>query len=119
MRIPIGGTDWAEIMPVDQLRRADRKAVNATIVFEGDTETGHPILRASMDDDMATAILCRVCTDWSLPYVTPVLDPSSLDKLTLEQDDELRKAIQPHLDAIRGNSAPAKENEVPTPGSAS
>lgn len=119
MRVAIGGTDWAEIMPVDQLRRADRKAVNATIIFEQDTESKRPVLRASMDDDMATAILCRVCTDWSLPYPCPVLDPDSLDKLTLEQDDELRKAIQPHLDAIRGATAPAPENEVPTKASVS
>lgn len=117
MRVPIGGSDWAEIMPVDQLRRADRKAVNAVIVFEqGD---GGPVIRASMEDDVATALLCRVCTDWSLPYPAPGLDPLSLDKLTLEQDDELRKAIQAHVAAIMGNTAPAKGNEVPTPGSVS
>ena len=117
MRVAIGGSDWAEIMPVEQLRRADRKTVNAVIIFE-QGEAG-PVIRAGMDDDIATAVLCRVCTDWSLPYPSPVLDPSSLDKLTLEQDDELRKAIRPHVAAILGQDAPAKENEVPTQGSVS
>ena len=119
MRVAIGGSDWAEITPVSELRRADRKAVNATIIFEQDTETGRPVLRASMDDDMATAIMCRAVTDWSLPFPPPVADPASLDKLSLEQDDELRQAIQPHLDAIRGKNAPGQENAVPTPASVS
>lgn len=119
MRVAIGGKDWAEIRPVEELTRADRIAVNAVICFEGDAQTGNPIVRASMDDDMATAILGRVCTDWSLPLFPPVKDIKSLDGLTLEQDDELRKAVQPHLDAIKGKSAPVKDNEVPTPGSVS
>ena len=117
MRVSIGGTDWAEIMPVDQLRRADRKAVNAVIVFE--QGTGGPIIHASMDDDIATALLSRVCTDWSLPYPAPVLEPASLDRLTLEQDAELRKAIAEHVKAITGSTAPVPENQVPTPGSVS
>lgn len=119
MRVPIGGTDWAEIKPVEELTRADRVAVNAVICFEGDAVTGNPIVRASLDDDMATAILARVCTDWSLPLFPPVKDVNGLDGLTLEQDDALRAAIQPHLEAIKGKGAPVKENEVPTPSSVS
>jgi hypothetical protein len=114
VRVPIGGKDWAEIRPVEELTRADRIAVNSVIRFEGDAQTGNPIIRASMDDDMATAILARVCTDFP-----PVKDPSSLDGLTLEQDDALRAAIQPHLDAIKGKGAPTEDNEVPTPSSVS
>lgn len=118
MRVPIGGNDWAEITPVEDLRRIDRRAVNATIVYEG-TSDGRPILKASMDDDMATACLVHVCTDWSLQFPPPSVDAASLDKLTLEQDDELRKAIEPHLSAIRGRQAPTPDNETPTPGSVS
>jgi len=119
VRVAIGGTDWAEIKPVEELTRADRVAVNAVICFEGDAVTGNPIVRASLDDDMSTAILARVCTDWSLPKFAPVKDITSLDGLTLEQDDALREAIQPHLLAIKGKIAPVKDNEVPTPGSVS
>ncbi len=98
MRAQIGEKDWAEITPVESLTRLDRKAVNAAIVFEqGD---GGAVVRASMDDDMADALLARVCTDWSLPWPAPATEPSSLDKLTLEQDDALREAIKPHIKAI-------------------
>lgn len=117
MRVAIGEKDWAEITPVEQLTRADRKAVNAVIVFE--QHDGTPVVRASMDDDMADAILSRVCADWSLPLPPPAADASSLDRLTLEQDDELRKAIKPHIQAILGQNSPVKENEVPTRASAS
>jgi hypothetical protein len=112
VRVKLGETDWAEITPVEQLTRVDRKAVNAVIVFE--QNDGHPVIRASMDDDMADALLCRVCTDWSLPWPAPVNDPSSLDKLSLEQDTALREAIGPHIQAILGQNAPAKDNPVPT-----
>lgn len=117
MRIEIGDGQWAEITPVEQLTRLDRKAVNAAIVFE--QNGGSPVVRASMDDDMATALLARVCTDWSLPWPPPAADPSSLDKLSLDQDDALRKAIQPHITAILGKNAPVPGNETPTPASAS
>lgn len=119
MQVSLGGTDWADIKEVSELRRADRNAVNKTIVFEADTGTQRPVLRASLDDDMATAVLTRVIDNWSLPLPLPSADPASLDKLTLEQDDKLREAIQPHLDAIRGREAPVKGNPDPTAASES
>lgn len=119
MRVAIGGSDWAEISPVEELRKADRKAVNAVIVFEIDPVSGRPILRASMEDDITEAILHRVCTDWSLPLPPPAADYKSLDRLTLEQDDMLRKAVEPHVLAIKGAGAPVPDNAVPTPASAS
>jgi hypothetical protein len=117
MRVVIGPNDWAEITPVEQLTRADRRAVNAAIVFE-QGENG-PVVHASMDDDMADALLGRVITDWSLPFPTPAVDPGALDRLSLEQDDALRQVIQPYIRAILGQNAPAKDNEVPTPASGS
>lgn len=119
MRVAIGGKDWAEIKPVEELTRSDRKAVNAVIVIEADAASGRIITRASMDDEMAAAVMCRIISDWSFPYPPPGTDPKSLDRLPLGVDDELRKAIQPHLDAIRGSNAPSSDNEVPTPASAS
>ena len=119
MRVPIGNTDWAEISPVEQLTRADRKAVNATIVYEVNPESGLPLIKAALDDQMTGAILERVCTDWSLNFPPPCTDPASLDKLNLEQDDALRAAVLPHIQAIKGVNAPAKDNEVPTGASAS
>lgn len=120
----MGGNDWAEVTPVEQLTRFDRKAVNAVIVFE--QNGGKPVVRASMDDDMAEAIIERVVTDWSLPFPVPGQDPhrpavgdtpenpGSINKLSLEQDDALRKAVQPHIKAILGQNAPTPANEIPT-----
>jgi hypothetical protein len=119
MRIALDDKNWAEITPVDQLTRADRVAVNAHVFYEGDAQTGNPVIRLGMDDDMATALLSRICTDWSLGFPPPSQDPASLDRLSLAQDDKLREAIQPHIVAIRGGTAPVKDNEVPTGTSAS
>jgi hypothetical protein len=119
MRVALDEKNWAEITPVEQLTRADRVAVNAHVFFEGDAQTGNPIVRVGMDDDMAGALLERICTDWSLPFPPPSQDAKSLDRLSLVQDDKLREAIQPHITAIRGGTAPTKDNEVPTPASAS
>lgn len=117
MRTELPGGNWAELKPVNELTRADRRAVNAAIVFEQDG--GKPVVRASMDDDMFAALAGRVILDWSFPLPTPAVDPNGLDRLTLDQDDELHKALQPYLDAVLGKNAPAKGNEVPTPAYAS
>jgi hypothetical protein len=128
MRVALGPKDWAEVKPVEELTRADRRAVNAVIVFETEpaeqepgkpAKPGRPIMRASMDDDMFAAVAARVVTDWSLPLPKPSEDPSALDRLSLELDSALHKAVQPHLDAILGKAAPVEGNEVPTPASAS
>lgn len=109
----------ADIKDVSELRRGDRRAVNQAIVIEVDPNTNGPIIRGSNDDDMATAVLRHVVLNWTLPLVLPAKDASVLDKLTLEQDDNLRAAIESHIDAIRGKTAPVKDNETPTSGSAS
>lgn len=111
--------NWAQLKEVADLRRADRRAVNQAIVVETDPKTRAPIIRGSLDDDIADATLKHVVENWSLPFPLPSADPASLDKLTLEQDDALRKAIQPHIDALQGKNAPTKENPDPTPASAS
>jgi hypothetical protein len=112
VRVELPGGNWAELKPIGELTRADRRAVNAAIIFEQDG--GKPVVRASMDDDMFAALAGRVILDWSFPLPTPAVDPNGLDRLTLEQDDELHKAIKPYLDAVLGNHAPVKGNEVPT-----
>ena len=119
MRVPISDTHWAELKPVEELTRADRAAVNEFFVLETDVANGRVITRASVDDGMSKALLERICTDWSLPFPPPVKDVESLDRLPLDVDDALRKAIQPHIHALTGLGAPVKENEVPTPASAS
>lgn len=113
MRVPLDGQNWAEIKPVSELTRADRMAVNEVIIYEKSED--NLILRASADDKAAGAVMARVITDWSFPMATPSADSSSLDRLSLEQDDALRAAVEPHLKAIQGKNSPAKENEVPTP----
>lgn len=118
MRVDLGNGDWADIKDVSELRRPDRRAVNDTIVVEADA-SGRRILKASMDDDMTAEVLKRVVTGWSLQLPPPSQDPSSLDKLTLEQDDALSEAVEPHIAAIRGRDAPVKSNEVPTGASES
>ena len=119
MRVPIDDKNWAEILPVEELTRLHRRAVDEFLVSEYDPATGRLLVRASTDDAMAAMLLNLICTDWSLPYHNPSMDPASLDKLSLAQDEALRKAIQPHIDAIKGLNAPVPGNEVPTSGSAS
>ncbi len=119
MQIFLDETNWADLKELSDLRRSDRKAVNQAIVFEGNPETGRPIIRASMDDDMTDAIAIHVISNWSLPLPLPSVDPTSLDKLTLDQGDALEAALRPYLDAIRGTNAPVKGNDTPTPVSAS
>lgn len=119
MRIQIDAKNWAELKPIEDLTRKDRTAVNAVVLYELDPENSHPIFHGDSDDNMVGALLGRICMDWSLPFLNPVTDPSSLDKLTLEQDDALREACAPYLAAIRGRNAPSQENAVPTAGSGS
>jgi hypothetical protein len=112
MRVDIGGGQWAEIKPVSELARADRMAVREVIEYE--TDGKHLVYRASSDDKAAAACLARVCTDWSLPLPPPSTDITSLDRLSLDQDDALRASVEEHLKAIQGKNAPLQENPVPT-----
>jgi hypothetical protein len=114
MQVKLDETNWAELKEVSDLRRFDRKAVNAATVTELDGDTRHLILRGSMDDDIADVVLKSVVTNWSLQLPLPAVETASLDKLTLEQDTALREAIQPHIDALKGSNAPVKGNETPT-----
>lgn len=119
MRVEIGDGQWAEITPVGELTRADRKAVNVHVIYEVNAEEGRLVVNAGRDDEAAAALLGRVCTDWSLPMPPPSKDLKSLDGLSLAQDDALKAAIQPHLAAILGKNAPVPGNETPTQASAS
>jgi hypothetical protein len=118
MQVKLDEANWADIKEVRELRRADRRAVNAATGFEVDPETRRMIMRGSTDDAIADAVLRAVVTNWSLPWPVPAVDPASLEKIELEHDDALRKAIQPHIDALKGNNAPVKANENPTEDSA-
>lgn len=119
MRVPIDDKNWAELTPVGELTKLHRTAVNEFLTSEYDPATGRLVIRASVDDQMAAALLHLICTDWSFPFAPPSADPASLNRLTLQQDEKLREAIQPHINAIKGLNAPVPENEVPTPGSVS
>lgn len=136
MQVKLDETNWANLKEVSDLRRGDRKAVNEKIIVEATTD-GRPIIRQSMDDDVADAVLEHVVLDWSLPLPLPAADPyrpavispkgelvspeniGSLNKLTIPQADALYEAIKPHVAALTGQSAPVKENETPTADSAS
>jgi hypothetical protein len=119
VRVELPEGNWAEIRPVEELSRADRRAVNKFVVYEVNAEAGRMVINAGADDDAATALLERICTDWSLPLPPPSKDVKSLDRLSLAVDDALRAAIRPHTQAILGHNAPTKDNEVPTAASAS
>ena len=115
MHVQLDDTNWVELKEVGDLRRADRRALNKAIVYEVDPETKRPVIRASLDDDMADAVLPLLVTNWSLPFPLPSVDLKGLDALTLDQDAKLREAIQDHLNALQGKNAPAKDNADPTP----
>lgn len=116
-RIELGNGLTADIKEVSELTRADRVAVNDVITYDTDGKT--LVYRASSDDRAAGACLARVIVAWTLPLPLPSIDPTSLDKLSLAQDDALRAAVEEHLIAIQGKNAPLEENAVPTPSSAS
>lgn len=118
MQVKLDETNWADLKEVSDLRRGDRVAVNEKIVVEA-TADGRPIIRQSMDDDIADAVLAHVVLNWSFPMPLPAVDPSSVDKLTLPQTDALYEAIKDHVAALTGNTAPVKGNETPIPASAS
>lgn len=118
-QVALDEQNWAQIKEVGELRRSDRTRVNRAIVITSDPETGNPVIRGSMDDDIAEAVYQEVILNWSLPWQVPSVDPRVLDNLTLEQDTNLRAAIQPHIDAIQGKTTPVKENAAPTEASAS
>jgi len=132
VHVPLGGDDWAKIKDVSDLRAGDRREVNKKIIIEA-TPDGRPIIRQSMEDDMVSAILEHVVLNWSLQMPLPAVDPyrpasadgkvpenpGSLSKLTLGQDNALLEAVKPHYLALTGQDAPTKENETPTPASAS
>jgi Arc/MetJ family transcription regulator len=118
MRVELDASSWAEIMDVSELRSGDRKAVNKAVRVELD-EKQQPILSGALTQDMRDALLKRVVRDWSFPFPIPEKDPVSLDKLTLEQEDALNKAIKPHMDLIDGTVDPTRRDTDPTADSAS
>ena len=107
---------WADILDLDDLRDGHRKAVNRVIRFEVD-DKNKPVISGSMDDDMRDAMLRLVVTNWSNTLgPLPKDDPEALDRLTIEQGKNLRKAIDPHMEAVREKDAPVRANPVPTEG---
>jgi hypothetical protein len=118
MRIELPNGNWAEVKEISDLRRSDRRALNEAIVIET-AEGGHAIVRASLEDDMANAVLPSLVLNWSLPLPLPSVKPDVLDLLTLEQDQALREGIQGHINALQGKNAPVPDNAVPTALSAS
>lgn len=131
MRVELSNGAWADLREPSELRSADRKAVNRVVSFHVD-ENSRPIFSASMDDDMAAACLRRVITQWSFPMPLPKDDPGkppspdqpdgipgSLDKLELEDEDLLRKAVEEHMKLLKGDVNPVKRGTDPTSGSES
>jgi hypothetical protein len=118
MRVELDSSNWADIADVSELRSGDRRAINRTVRLELD-ENEKPILTGSLTQGMRDALVKRVVSNWSLPFPIPEKDPGSLDKLTLEQEDALDKAVEPHMALISGNVDPGKRGSDPTEDSAS
>jgi hypothetical protein len=119
MQVTLDSTGaWADLKEISELRRADRKTLNKAITFALDSN-GKPIVSASLEDDMTDAAAGIAIRNWSLQLPVPSQAPQALDALTLEQDTNLREALAPYVDALQGKAAPVRENEAPTPASAS
>lgn len=118
MRVKLDAKNWAEIIPADELRSGDRRAVNRAVRIELD-ENQKPILTGALTEDMRDVLLKRVVREWSFSFPIPGKDERSLDKLTLEQEDALNEAVRPHMDLLTGQVNPMERDSDPTEGSES
>lgn len=116
MRIDLGDGNWAELRELDELRRADQKAVLRSTEMEIDPAEGKAYVNGAADQDQVDALMERIITNWSLPLPLPSKDRHSLGKLTMAQGDALDEAAAPYLDAINQKVDPAKKGTDPTEG---
>jgi len=65
---------------------------------------------------MRRALYCEIVTGWNLAHPIPRKRPDSLDNLTFEQADALRKGTEEHFKAVRGT---ADEEEADPTGASS
>ncbi len=115
MRIELGNGQYADVLEVDDLRDGHRTKVNAAIQLRVDPDTKQVIIPGDMDDAMRRALYGEIITGWNLNYPVPGKRPDSLDHLTFDQADALRKGTEKHFKAVRGTED--EENADPTGGS--
>jgi hypothetical protein len=113
MRIELDSSNWAEVKEIDELRNADRKAVNRATSVNYDDTGGHLML-ASVESDRYEALAARVVTEWSLPLKLPGRDKSVFDELTLEQEQHLREKLRGHMAVIDERTEPGRPGTGPT-----
>lgn len=119
MQVNLDADHWADLREIDELRADVRRAVNKVSSLIVDVETKAPVIPGDLEDRRMDELIKSVVTNWSLQLPLPSVDPKSLLKLTLKQDEALRSALEGHLNAILGREAPVKDNEGPTESSAS
>lgn len=121
MRIELGDGFWADVREIDDLRDADRVAVNGSWSYGVDPDTETPTIPGDADDKMRQTLARRIITAWNLQPPVPSKRPASLGELTLGQARKLYLGIQRHLEVIKGldDNDPSVPGSDPTEGSAS
>lgn len=117
MRIELSDGNWVEVRDLDDLREADRQAVNASHTLVRDDE-GHLIVPGDFNDKRRAAMFRRIITNWSFPEPLPSRDSKGLGRLTLGQARELRQKTQPWYDALAEREEPEEAGSDPTEDSA-
>src|SRR5262245_45116031 len=109
MRLELSDGNWVEVREVDDLRDADRQAVNRAVQILVEPD-GRWLMPGGYQDDRRKVLYARIITNWSFPEVPPSKDSRSIGKLTLGQARELREATQPWLEALDDIATPETPN---------
>jgi hypothetical protein len=108
--ITLPSGNWISLRDWRELRRGDKKKAL------GQVEDPERLIAATYD--LADGLLILMIENWSYEgLLIPRDDPSSLDRLPMEDDNALMQAIQPAVRALFPKAAEATEEQVADPAS--
>lgn len=118
MRIELSDGNWVEVRDLDDLRDADRQALNEAVTLAR-ADDGSMVIRGDYRDRLRAAMFRRIITNWSFREPLPSKDVRGLGRLTLAQARELRQKTEPWFDLLMEREDPEEAGSDPTEDSAS